>query len=87
MFQKLKSYLKQEKKEILQAFIVMVIVASVYLAYLYFVGIPMTKAKNYYNQAYLNFTEGNYEKSRNALNNSLSFFYTQEAKDLLNKLP
>jgi len=87
MFQRLKVYLKQEKKEILKAFIVMILVAGVYLGYLYFIGIPMTKAKNYYNQAYLNYMDGNYDKCRNALNNSLSFFYTSEAQELLNKLP
>lgn len=65
----------------------MIIIAGIYLGYLYFIGIPMTKAKNYYNHAYLNYIDGNYEKSRNALNNSLNLFYTNEAQELLKKLP
>ena len=86
MKEKIKNYLHQEKKDILKAFIVLVVVSASYLAYLYFVGIPMTRAKNYFNTGYLYYQEQNYQKAKDALDNSLHYFYSQEAYDLLQKI-
>jgi hypothetical protein len=82
----IKKYFNQEKKEILKAFTVLLIVSVAYIAYLYLVGIPMTKAKNYFNLGYLNYQEQDFQKAKTALNTSLEIFYTQEAYDLLQKI-
>jgi hypothetical protein len=86
MLKKIKQYFQQEKNDILKAVIVLVIVSATYLAYLYFVGIPMTKAKNFYNTGYLNYTDNNFDKAKIALQSSLDIFYTEEAYDLLQKI-
>ena len=86
MKEKIKKYIQQEKTDILKAFVVLVLVSASYLAYLYFVGIPMTRAKNYFNTGYLYYQAQDYQKAKDALNNSLHYFYTQEASNLLQKI-
>ena len=86
MGEKIKNYIKQEKNDILKAFLVLIIVSGSYLGYLYFVGIPMTRAKNYFNLGYLNYQDRNFQEAKVALTTSLKYFYSQEASDLLRKI-
>jgi hypothetical protein len=82
MVKEVRAYLNREKRDIMWAILTMVIVSLVYLAYLYLVGVPMTKAKNYYNQALLLYEEKNYIKAQEAVTNSLHYFTQQETLDL-----
>lgn len=86
MVKKIKSYLRREKIDILLAIVVLVVVSLGYLSYLYFVGVPMTRAKNYYNLALLAYEEKNYEKAKNAINNSLRYGQNQETHTLETKI-
>ena len=86
MVKRIRSYLSREKRDILYAIIVMVLVSLAYLGYLYFIGVPMTRAKNYYNQALLLYGERNYDMAREAITNSLHYFTTQETLDLQQKI-
>jgi len=46
----------------------------------------MTRAKNYYNLALLAYEEKNYEKAKNAINNSLRYGQNQETHTLETKI-
>ena len=90
---KIIKYLNKEKSDILKASIVLFLVSFSYLAYLYYIGIPMTKAKNLYNQAFLSYQDYSKNKdpedllnAKNTLQASLDKFYSQEAQDLLNQI-
>ena len=83
---KIKIYFNQEKAGVLKALAVLIFITASYFAYLFFVGIPMTKAKNFFNLGYLNYQEREYQMAKNALTTSLEIFYTQEAYDLLQKI-
>ena len=86
MGEKIKKYFKKEKTDIFAAFIVLFTVSTSYIGYLYYIGIPMTKAKNYYNSGYLYYQENNYDKAKEALFTSLDAYYTPEAYDLLQEI-
>ena len=86
MGEKIKKYIRKEKADIFSAFVVLLVVTTSYLGYLYYIGIPMTKAKNFYNTGYLYYQEHNNEKAKDALYTSLDAYYTPEAYDLLQKI-
>jgi hypothetical protein len=54
--------------------------------YIYFIGIPMTKAKNFYNRALLLYQEKDYTKAQEAITNSLRYFTDQDTLDLQQKI-
>ena len=86
MFKKIKDYIVQEKKGFLYFTITLTLVTLAFFAYLYLVGVPMTQAQNYYNQAYLAYHDKNYVKAKEAITNSLNAFPQQNAKDLQLKI-
>ena len=86
MLKNILAYLKREKKDILLASICLVLVTVGYLAYLYLVGVPMTRAKNYYNLAYLAFQAKEYTKAQDAIENSLHYYTEPETLELQSKI-
>jgi hypothetical protein len=86
VIKKIRNYLSKEKKDILLALCVLFLVSAGYLAYMFLVGVPMTKAKNYYNLAYLAFQERNYLKANSAIDNSLRYYQDRESLELKAKI-
>ncbi|KXK27046.1 MAG: hypothetical protein TR69_WS6001001072 [candidate division WS6 bacterium OLB20] len=65
---------------------VSLVVALLVLAYMFLVGIPMTQARNAYNKAQIAYERGDYDDSREYLDESLSIWDTQEARELQDML-
>jgi len=71
---KIKSYLSTNKKDIFLCIIATAIITAAYLSYLYFVGVPMTKAQILYNQALTQYQEGKYQQADESIKRSIKYF-------------
>ena len=86
MVKKIQTYLNKEKRELLLALASMVAITIVFLLYLYLVGVPMTRSKNFFNLAVYELNIGDKKKAIESLHNSLKFQYTDDAQNLLNEI-
>lgn len=79
MFLQLRNYLKTEKHSLAVAIIVMFLITLLFAGYLKFFGLPMTRARNSYNEAMLLLTVDDSQKAKTKLEESLEYWYTDEA--------
>ena len=86
MLKKLRTYLKNEYKELLIATLVAFLIIGSFLIYLKFLGIPMTRARNFYNKAVIAYENDDIEKSKGFLTESLNYWEDRVARELLNKI-
>lgn len=70
MIQQSKPVLKVAFKVIITC----VIVSAIYLAYFFFIGVPKTQARNYYNSALKEIENGNNEKAKEDLRTALTYW-------------
>jgi hypothetical protein len=80
------SYIKTELKELIAAAIVLLLVVLSFLAYLKFVGLPMTRARNTYNEGMLIWSTGDTVRAKQKFEDSLSYWKTSEAQAALDRL-
>lgn len=64
----------------------LILICFGFLAYLKYVGIPMTRAHNLYNQAVLALEKGDKEKAISYMQDSLKVWKTEEVETELNTL-
>ncbi|HOY46674.1 MAG TPA: hypothetical protein PKU95_03510 [Candidatus Dojkabacteria bacterium] len=86
MFKRVKEYIKRETREMLLALGALILICFGFLAYLKYVGIPMTRAHNLYNQAVLALEKGDKEKAISYMQDSLKVWKTEEVETELNTL-
>ena len=86
MIKKLIDYIKTEFKELLAAGIVLILVILIFMAYLKFVGLPMTRARNTYNEAMIIWTAGDKIRAKQRLMDSLGYWNTIEAQSALKEV-
>lgn len=70
----LKRYWLTNRKAIFSALIITFLLAVGFLAYLKFVGIPRTQARNWYNHAQLLITEGKTKEAYDVLQDAYSIW-------------
>jgi hypothetical protein len=73
------SYIKKEWKKILVAFVATVIISLAFVTYLYYVGIPMTEARNKYNKAQLAYDAGDKVNAKIYVQESLDLWVSEDA--------
>jgi hypothetical protein len=81
-----KEYIKNEWKEMVKAFFVGLIIFGIYSSYIYFIGRPMTLAKNQFNKGYLLYERGDYSKSKDYFIESDKLWKTEENDTYLAKV-
>jgi len=86
MLKKLQTYLKNEYKQFLLATIVAILIIVSFMVYLKFLGIPMTIARNLYNKAVISSENGDINKSKEYLIESLNYWEDPKARELLNQI-
>lgn len=86
MFKRVKEYIKRETREMLLALAALIVICLGFMAYLKYVGIPMTRAHNLYNQAVLALEKGDKEKAISYMQDSLKVWKTEEVETELEKL-
>lgn len=86
MFKRVKEYIKRETREMLLALVVLTLICLGFLAYLKYVGIPMTRAHNLYNQAVLALEKGDKEKAITYMQDSIKVWKTEEVETELEKI-
>jgi|GEM_PF-5546136 len=86
MFKRVKEYIKRETREILLALAALIFICLGFMVYLKYVGIPMTRAHNLYNQAVLALEKGDKEKAISYMQDSLKVWKTEEVETELEKL-
>jgi hypothetical protein len=86
MFHNLINYIKAELKELVTAGFVLVLVLLAFAGYLKFVGLPMTRARNTYNEGMLFLMANDEPKAKQKFIDSLSYWKTPEAQAELDKL-
>ncbi len=79
-------YLKTEIKEMVLAGVILFIVLLSFAAYLKFIGLPMTRARNTYNEGMVLLMAGEKVRAKQKFIDSLSFWENTEAKTELEKL-
>ena len=85
MWKKLTTYIREEGKEIIKAAVVLCLVILAFAAYLKFVGLPMTRARNTYNEGMIQFMAGDISGAKQSFENSLSYWHTSEAENALTR--
>jgi hypothetical protein len=83
MWQKIREYAKTEVKEMILAAVCLVLVVAAFMAYLKFIGLPMTRARNLYNQGMLLYSVGNKQAAHDKFRQSLEYWQTPEAQKML----
>ena len=86
MIKRLQTYLKNESKGFLLAIVVAILITFSFLMYLKYLGIPMSRAHNLYNKAVISYENGSLEKAKEYLKESIHFWKTPEAEELLEKV-
>lgn len=79
---KIKVYLKSEIKEMIIALVVFVVICSSFAIYLKFVGIPMSKSHNLYNDASMALKRGDKDKALKLIDESLHYWQNENALHL-----
>ena len=82
----LKTYLDAEKKQLSLALLVLCLTVASFLVYLKFVGLPMTRAKNKFNEGVIMLSVGNKAQAQSKFSESLSYWFTSEAASQLEQL-
>jgi hypothetical protein len=86
MFKKVKEYIKRETREMLLALAVLGMICLGFMAYLKYIGIPMTRAHNLYNQAVLALEKGDKDQAIIYMQDSLKVWKTEEVETELENL-
>lgn len=86
MLSKLHNYIKEEKRSLITALIAILVIVACYTCYLKFIGLPMTRARNKYNEGVLLMTIGAKIEAKAKFTESLSYWKTPEAEAELQKL-
>lgn len=71
--------------DFLKMLVVSAIVASLFLSYLYFAGIPSTRARNIHNEGVRLYEQKHYEEASMKFKESLEIWYTSETQDFFDK--
>lgn len=79
----LKEYLKAEWKGMLSAIGVTVVVGALCWGYIVYVGAPITKARNLFNEGMMYFESGDYEKAKTLFEESEKLWWTEETDNYL----
>jgi hypothetical protein len=79
-------YIKNEWKEMLRALLVGFIIFGIYSSYIYFVGRPMTLAKNQFNKGLILYEKGDYMNAKEYFVESDKIWETDENNTYLAKV-
>lgn len=79
-------WLKNNIREMFYSLVVSIIVASIFITYIYFVGIPKTKARNEYNKAVIELKLGNEDAVEMHLENALNHWNEKYIRETLLEL-
>ena len=82
----IKEYLKKEGKSMLLAFGVVLVVTAICLAYIYFIGEPITTARNKFNDGVKYINIGDYQTAKQFFEESNKLWWTTETDNYLQQI-
>lgn len=79
-------WLKSNTKELLLSLAISLLIALLFGSFMYFVGIPKTKARNEYNKAVIDLQRGNEESAMQHLEEALEYWDEKYIREALENL-
>lgn len=83
---KLLEFLNNEGSGLMRAAIAAIVVTLLFTAYLKWVGLPMTRARNAYNEGVILLNLNAKTEARQKFNESLAYWKTPEAEQVITRL-
>ena len=79
----LKEYIKNEWKEIIAAVAVCLVIAALCIGYIYYIGGPITEARNKFNDGVKYMETGDYIKAKSLFEESNKLWWTAETDNYI----
>lgn len=83
----IKQYIKEEKNGLIQSFLAFILIIIIFCLYIYYVGAPMTKARQVYNEGVRLLDNGKTDQAKQKFIHSNSIYKTKETTTQLDSLP